>query len=344
MGVKITELLPLKEINMGDLSGKVLTVDASLWIYQFLSTIRQRDGSLLKDSKGNVTSHLTGLFSRTTRLMQNGLKLAYVFDGIAPELKKKERERRHLLKEEAQLKYNQAKQKEDIDDMKKYAARTSKLTPEMVEEAKSLIKSLGVPVIQAPSEGEAQAAFMVKKGDAYALATQDSDSLMFSTPRLVRNLSIFGKKKSMGKLSFERVNPQMVELSETLNSLGIDQEQLIVLCMLIGTDFNIGGIKGIGPKNAIKLTKQFGTDYDSLFKNVKWDENFDYPWEEVFYTIKKVPVSDDYKLTWNELNIEKVKEILVENHDFSDERISASLEKIQQTAADNKQKSLGDFF
>ena len=120
MGVKIFELLTKKEIGLKDLSNKVIMVDASLVLYQFLSSIRQRDGTPLKDSQGNVTSHLIGLFSRTTRLMQNHIKIAYVFDGKAPDLKKKERERRAGLKQEAKVKYEAALKAKDVAGMKKY--------------------------------------------------------------------------------------------------------------------------------------------------------------------------------------------------------------------------------
>ncbi len=163
MGVQITELLVKKEINLNELANKVIAVDSHLFLYQFLTTIRQRDGSLLIDSKGRVTSHLAGLFTRSTKLIEAGLKLVYVFDGEPPKLKHEERERRKKVKIEAQKKYEEAKKKEDLEEMRKYAARTTRLTPEMIEEAKKLIKALGIPVVEAPSEGEAQAAYMVKK-------------------------------------------------------------------------------------------------------------------------------------------------------------------------------------
>src|SRR3989339_157274 len=117
MGVAITELLVKKEIEIDDLKGKVIIVDAPLFLYQFLTTIRSRDGSLLMDSKGNVTSHLTGLFTRTANLMQKGLKLVYVFDGKVPDLKKEERAKRKELKLEAAKKFEEAKKKEDLDEM-----------------------------------------------------------------------------------------------------------------------------------------------------------------------------------------------------------------------------------
>ena len=192
MGTNLRGLLVSKEVNIEELTDKVLVVDTYNILYQFLSSIRQSDGALLMDSKGDVTSHLTGLFNRATKLLSQGIKLAFVFDGKPPELKTKERDRRKSIKVEAEKRYEQAKAEEDVDAMKKYAARTSKLTKNMIEEAKLLVKALGCPVIQAPSEGEAQAAIIVNKGDAFAVASQDYDGLLYGSKRVLKNLKISG--------------------------------------------------------------------------------------------------------------------------------------------------------
>jgi flap endonuclease-1 len=136
----------------------------------------------------------------------------------------------------------------------------------------------------------------------------------------------------------------MIDLAENLNSLGIDQEQLIALTMLVGTDFNPGGIKGIGPKNAIKLVKKYPSDLDSLFEEVKWDDFFDTPWSEVYYLFKNMDVTDDYKLEWNNIDEDQILKLLVEEHDFSQERVSATLKKLEKELGSKKQKGLGDFF
>ncbi len=343
MGVQITELLELKEISIDELANKVIAVDAHLFLYQFLTTIRQRDGALLMDSKGNVTSHLTGLFSRTANLVQKGLKLAYVFDGKPPELKNKEREKRKQIKIDSEKKFKEAAKKQDIEEMKKYAARTSRLTPEMIEEAKKLISYFGLPLIEAPSEGEAQAAYLVKNKDAFAVASQDADSLLFGTSRLIRNLSIAGKRKKTNKLAYETIKPEIADLAQNLNHIGIDQDQLIALAMLIGTDYNPGGIKGIGPKNAMKLVKKYKSDLDKLFEDAKWPDNFDFPWTDVFYLIKKMPVTDKYELDWKPVDEEKIKKLLIDEHDFSVDRVNSSLNKLAGETQKKQQKSLSDF-
>ena len=342
MGVQITELLPRKEIAVSDLKDKIIAVDSSLFLYQFLSTIRQRDGTQLMDSEGNITSHLSGLFFRSINLMKRGVKLVYVFDGKSHDLKAKEHERRNRLKDEAQKRYDLAKQEQDIEEMAKYAKRTSKLTPGMIEEAKELISYLGLPMIEAPSEAEAQAAYMVKKGDCYGVATQDSDSLMFGAPRLIRNLSLLGKRKKTKTLSYQKYSPEIVDLSEVLNNLGIDNDQFIVLCMLVGTDFNYGGIKGIGPKNALKLLQKHGKDFGQLFKEAGWDDHFDFDWTEVFYLIKKMPATDDYELVWKDVNETRLLE-LMEKRDFSRERIESSLSDYLEMFKEKQQRTIFDY-
>lgn len=344
MGVDITDLLIRKEISIEELSGKVMVVDAPLWMYQFLSSIRQPDGNLLSDSKGNVTSHLVGLSSRVPKLIEKGIKLAFCFDGKVPKLKEEERERRKELKIEAEKKYKEAVKKKDLVEMKKYAARTTRLTEDMINEAKKLLEALGVPVIEAPSEAEAQASHIVKNKDAFAVATNDSDALMFGAPKLVRNLNIVGKRKKTSKLAYETITPELVDLVENLNNLGIDNNQLIILCILVGTDYNINGIKGIGPKKALELVKKHKSNFDSLFKEVKWNESFKFPWTDVFYLIKKMPVIDKYELEWKDIDKDKVLKILVDKHDFSEERVNNILNRLMEEKEKKKQKGLTDFF
>src|SRR3989338_5138308 len=282
MGVALTELLLIREIDLDSLRNKVLIVDAPMWLYQFLSSIRQRDGSLLTDSKCNITSHLMGLLTRISNLTQQNIKLAFVFDGEPPKLKHLTLEKRKEIKIEAEKKFEKAKEKEDLELMKKYAARTSRLTDEMIDEAKNLIESFGLPVIDAPSEAEAQASVIVKNEDAFALATNDADALLFESPKIVRNLSMAGKKKKANKLCYETIKPDIIDLAENLKHLGIKQEQLIALAMLIGTDYNSGGIKGIGPKTALKLVRKYHTNFEALFNEVKWNDFFGFSWQEVF--------------------------------------------------------------
>ena len=340
MGVNLKELVVKKEIELGSLSGKILVIDAYNNLYQYLTTIRARDGALLMDSGGQVTSHLVGLFSRTANLMQRGMKLAFVFDGKPPELKREERARRRSLKEEAKEKYEEAKKKGDTEEMRKYAARFSRLTPQMVEEAKKLVEGMGLPLVQAPSEGDAQTAHMVKKNDAYACVSQDFDSLIHGAPRVVRNLSITGKRKKHGTITSETVKPELIILEENLKHMRITQDQLIGLAMLVGTDYNPGGIKGIGPKTALKLVRKHRS-LEKVFEEAGWEG--EHSWKEIFDVIKNMPVTDKYELKWNRPDKKKVSELLCGKHDFSRERVEKTMDALLKNESQRKQQSLGSF-
>lgn len=344
MGVAITELIPTTEISLDSLAGKVVAVDAMNMIYQFITTIRQADGTPLKDSKGNVTSHLTGLFARTTKLMQKGIKLVFVFDGEMPPLKAKERARREKLKESANESLQESIEAGDIAGMKKFAGRTAKITPQMMDECKQLLDALGIPYLVAPSEGEAQAGFMVKQGDCDYVSSQDSDCLIYDSPYFIKNLSLSNRRKKINALTYKVVLPEVISLETTLSTLELNLDQLRVLAMLIGTDFNIGGIKGLGPKKGLKLVKELGNDFDRLFQEAKWNDFFDIPWQDVFSTIKNMPTTTDYSLEWKDVDVDALKKLLIEDHDFAKARIESAIEEIEKAKKRSQQVSLNSFF
>ena len=345
MGLKFKNIVVKKEISLNELKGKILAVDSMNLLYQFLTTIRGPDGTVLTDSKGRVTSHLIGLFSRTTSLMEAGLKLVFVFDGKAPEIKKKTWEKRTALKQEAASKLREAEIIGDFKEMKKLAARTAILTKEMVVDAKNLIRSLGLPIVQAPSEGEAQTAYMVKIGDAYASVSQDYDNLIFGCTTLIRNLSIEGRRKRTGKLGFQKIKPEVIYLEDVLGDLNISRDQLIIAAILSGTDYNPSGIRGIGPKKSLKLLKEYGNDFEKIFEKVNWTEHFpELTWQKIFDTIKEIPVTDDYNLKWEKINEEGLRELLINGHGFSEERVINKLNKLKNQQNQLSQKGLTSFF
>ena len=221
MGVQFGALVPKKEVTFADLKGKIVAVDAYNTIYQFITTIRQIDGTPLMDSKGRMTSHLSGLFYRFNNLVSQGIKPVFVFDGKSPDLKHGELVKREKRKEEAMKKYEYAKKMEKLEDMAKFAKQTTKLTKDMVVESKQLLKAMGLPFIQAPSEGEAQASFITKQGDAYATASQDFDSLLFGSPILLQNLTLARKRKlAMG---YTEIKPVIIEVKKVLKEFKFTQ-------------------------------------------------------------------------------------------------------------------------
>src|SRR4051794_5561118 len=194
MGLDLKPLVTPKPMKLSELSGKVVAIDAYNMIYQFLSIIRGPTGEPLTNSKGDVTSHLSGLFYRNINLLMENIKPVYVFDGKASGLKKTEIERRSKLKKEATERHQLAIEEGRIEDALKYGKRTSILTDKMVEESKKMLSYLGISCIQAPSDGEAAAAYLTKRDFAFAAASQDYDSILFGAKKLVRNLAISGKR------------------------------------------------------------------------------------------------------------------------------------------------------
>ncbi|MEM1539108.1 MAG: flap endonuclease-1 [Candidatus Bathyarchaeia archaeon] len=337
MGVNLRDLVPKTTIKLEDLCGKVIAIDAYNALYQFLAIIRQPDGTPLKDSNGRITSHLSGLLYRTGNLIELGIKPIYVFDGTPPALKEAEIKRRMKAKEEALIKYEQALREGRIEEARMYAQATSSLKDYMAEDSKRLLDLLGVPWVQAPSEGEAQAAHMVKRGDADYCASQDYDSLLFGAPRLVRNVTISGRRKLPGKNVYIEVFPEIVELERVLRECGITHQQLIDIGILIGTDYNPEGVRGLGPKTALKVIKEYG----NLEKALPHIKNADFPVDpqkikEIFLNPK---VTDNYKIEWKEPDIDGVISFICRERDFSEERVRKALEKMQKGAIKLKGKT-----
>jgi len=346
MGLQIGDIVPRKDIRISDLKRKTIVVDASNIIYQFLSTIRQPDGTPLMDKKGRVTSHLSGLFYRNVNLLLEGINLIYVFDGKPPELKFKTNEKRRESKDIAREKYESAKKKKDIAEMRRYAQQLTKLGPEQIKESKELLEAMGIAVIQAPSEAEAQASYLCKHDkEIYAVASQDYDSLAFGTPILLQNLTFATKRKTSSGFVF--ISPQIIELEKVFNTLQISQDQLISLAILTGTDYNPGGIYGIGPKKALNLVrayKQPALIFKQVEKQLEEDgKKLDFDWKEIFELFKKHPVIENPSIIPPKLNEDKIKNILLE-HDFSEDRVENQLKKLRDLKELKKQKGLKDFF
>jgi flap endonuclease 1 (EC 3.1.-.-) len=328
LGVNLRDLVPKTPIKLEDLSGKSIAIDAYNALYQFLAIIRQPDGTPLKDSSGRITSHLSGLLYRTSNLLELGIKPVYVFDGTPPALKEAEIKRRMKVKEEALVKYEQALREGRIEEARMYAQATSSLKDYMVEDGKRLLDLMGVPWVQAPSEGEAQAAHIVKRGDANFCASQDYDSLLFGAPRLVRNVTISGRRKLPSKNVYVEIEPEIVELERVLKECGITHEQLIDIGILIGTDFNPEGVKGIGPKTALKLIKEYGS-LENVLPHLK-DVEFPVDPRKIKEIFLHPKVTDDYKLEWREPDVEGVVAFLCCERDFSEDRVRKALEKAQK--------------
>ncbi|CCC81120.1 flap endonuclease-1 [Thermoproteus tenax] len=346
MGVtELGKLIPKearKELKLEQLSGRVIALDAYNALYQFLASIRQPDGTPLMDSRGRVTSHLNGLFYRTINLVEAGIRPVYVFDGKPPELKRREIEARRAAKEKAREQMAKAAAEGKTEEVAKYAKRVVYITDSMAEDAKALLTAMGIPWVQAPSEGEAQAAHMAAKGSAWGAGSQDYDSLLFGAPRLVRNLAVSSRRK-VGE-EYVEVPPEVIELESALRALKLkSREQLIDLAILLGTDYNPDGVPGVGPQRALKIIQEHGSLENALrtvLKAVEWPVD---PLE-----IKRMflspPATDNYRVEFREPDVAEVYRILVEEHDFSRERVEKGLERLRKALSRSRTSSLDAFF
>lgn len=345
MGLNIREIVSREEISLHNLKGKTLCVDAFNILYQFLSSIRQADGMPLQDENGKITSHLSGLFYRNISLLVEGIKLVYVFDGEPPKLKAKIHKKRGAVRDIAREKYEVAKQEEDMESMRKYSSQFVRLNDQIIFESKELLESLGICVIQAPGEGEAQAAYLSRKKGIYAAASQDYDCLVFGAKRLIRNLTLSKKKRTIS--GYVDVRPEEIVLEDFLKKQDINQDQLISLAILVGTDYNPKGVPRIGQKKGLEIVKKFKTP-EKIFgflqdkiDELKGEDSFD--WKKIF-SLFRAPNVRDFEIKFPQMDYDKIREILVERHGFNKERIDNQLEKLNSLKKSQEQKGLDKWF
>ncbi len=313
VGLPLRNIVTAQELPWAALAGRSLAVDGFNAVYQFLATIRQQDGQLFCDADGRVTSHLMGTFYRTTSLLSEGVLPVWVFDGKPPERKVGTIRSRIVAKEKAESAWQEALAAGDLETARRKAAQTSRLTKPMVDELEVLLKALGVPTVRAPSEGEAQAAAMAAAGSVWAAASEDYDALLFGAPRLVRGLAARGRG-SAGTVA------QLIDRAALLESLGIDGEELIVLGLVVGTDFN-DGVAGFGPKKALKLVQEH-LGFEKTLEKVGVDLEEARSVAEIFRHPDALEVG---KLAFGPVDEGALKELLVETHGFSETRVKAAV-------------------
>ena len=327
MGVKLKDIVEPKSITFKDLEGRSVSIDAFNTLYQFLSTIRQRDGRPLSDENGNITSHLSGILYRNSSMVEKDIKPIYVFDGTSSELKSETQEQRRQIRNEAEQIYKEALAQGDTEKARKYAMRSSKLSSEIIESSKKLLTLMGIPYVEAKGEGEAQAAYLVSKGDAYAVASQDYDCLLFGAKRVVRNLAV---SSNLGSLEY-------YELSDVLRQLNVNREELIDMGILIGTDF-CDGLKGVGAKTALKLAHK-GQLKEKI---AELQKESDHDLDEVRDLFLNHEVNTDYKIKWEKPKQDKIIEFLCYEHGFSEDRVIKATDKLKNLSS--SQGSLDAWF
>ncbi|HKZ94794.1 MAG TPA: flap endonuclease-1 [Candidatus Bathyarchaeia archaeon] len=342
MGVNLTPIIVKTVLRLDDLRGRSFAVDANNYLYQFLSLIRMPDGTPLQDSHGNITSHLTGLMFRSTRLMHDyDMRLIFVFDGLPPKLKHNEIVKRRKMREKATIEWQDALKKGDYATAFSKAVMTSRLTQPLVEDAKHLLSLLGIPFVQAPSEAEAQTADMAMKGDVWAASSKDYDSLLFGAPRLLRYLTISGREFLPSKGISRPLKPELIELDKFLGGYGINREQLIDAALLIGTDFN-AGVKGIGPKTALSLIQKHGT-IEHLPDDIKLKLN-EQNYQAARSFFQQPEVTSDYDLKYTEMDEHGLHKFLCEQRDFSPSRVETVIQRMKAFYTRKRQADLREWF
>mmetsp|Transcript_59928 Transcript_59928/g.111057 ORF Transcript_59928/g.111057 Transcript_59928/m.111057 type:complete len:400 (-) Transcript_59928:164-1363(-) len=322
-------------------TGRVLAIDASMCLYQFLIMIREnRTGAYqnLTNADGDVTSHIIGFLSRTTKLMEAGIKPVYVFDGKPPEMKMEELAQRRARREEAEANLKEAVESGDQDAILKQTKLTTKVTRQHNEQVKKLLQLMGLPVIEAPSEAEATCAALCRDGKVYAAATEDADCLTFGTKVLVRNLMAAESQK---RQIYE------VSLALALEQLNISMDQFIDFCILSGCDY-CDTVKGIGPATAMRLVVQHGS-LEEVINNLDTEknplpDNFRYQTARDFFKECEAVDTSTVSFDWKDPDIEGLTKFLVEENSFSKERVDRYIERLKAAKSKTKQKPLDSFF
>ncbi|KAN0087414.1 PIN domain-like protein [Tylopilus felleus] len=365
MGIKgLTALLSehapkaIVEHEMKTLFGRKVAIDASMSIYQFLIAVRQRDGEMLTNDAGETTSHLMGFFYRTIRIVENGIKPVYVFDGRPPELKSGVLAKRFERREEAKADGEEAKETGTAEEVDKFTRRTVRVTREHNEECQKLLRLMGIPVVIAPSEAEAQCAELARGGKVYAAGSEDMDTLTFATPILLRHLTFSEAKKA----PISEIN-----LEKALQGLDMNMSHFIDLCILLGCDY-LEPIKGIGPKSALKLIREYngleGVVEHLREKQAEKEEKAvdaeeggkkkkggiqvpeEWSWQEAKKLFEKPDVlpASEVEIEWKEPDVEGLVQFLVVEKGFNEERVRKGAEKLQKFLSAKQQGRLDGFF
>lgn len=375
----------IRDVEFKSLHGRKIAIDASMAIYQFLIAVRSggpnQQAMMLVNADGKTTSHIQGMFNRTVRFLSEGLKPVFVFDGKAPTMKSGELQKRREKREKAQEELKKAKEAEDVEEANKQEKRLARAGRKENDDCKRLLRLMGVPVIVAPMEAEAEASALCKSGKVWATGTEDMDALTFGTPILIRKLT-FANQSAKG------ATIQQMNYQKAIEGLGLTHEQFVDLCILLGCDY-CDTIKGIGPKTALKLIREHGsiekiipTLVDVMNKdgNKKYiipddwipecindnddksddeeegkqadaeaDVNKERPIptyvqaRELFFNHE---VDTNVELKWLPPKKEELTKFLVEEAGFNADRVKSSIEKLENAHNSNKkpQARLQDFF
>ena len=244
------------EKNIDDFKGKKIAIDISILLYQVVISVRN-SGADLTNRKGEITSHILGLFNKTIKLLNQGIIPIYVFDGKPPDIKRKTLDMRKNIRKKAAEKMALAKtEKEKI----KYFKRSVVINKQQLNECRHLLTLMGVAYVDAPEEADSQCAWLAKEGLVDAVLTEDMDILTFGSPYIIRNLTSYKKQ------------PIEISLEKIKTKFGWTHENFIDFCILLGCDY----CEHITDHNCFEIFDLFqkGKSIESVLKRLGRNINF----------------------------------------------------------------------
>lgn len=252
VGVNLRDLFPQHAVPEDWYAGKTIAIDAHNVSFRYLTTIRGRDGDMLRNPDGRVTGHMLGFTALVKQLRSRGAEPVLVWDGPVHPRKRATVDERRRRREETLARAEAAQAAGDHATYARLMRGTVYITPQMIDDCTRLMESVGVAVVTADHDGERFAAAMCLAGHADAVATEDFDALVAGAPTVLR--------KAGGQ------EPFMLRLSD-LDRHDLSQEQLRQVAVVCGTDWH-PGVKGFGAKTAVRALRQY-PDLGVLFDEVE---------------------------------------------------------------------------
>lgn len=330
--------------------GKRVAFDASMHIYQFMTSIRTDRGETLTDASGNPTSHLQGMISRVSKLLEAGIYPVFVFDGPPPDAKMALLTKRRDTRMANQARAEEALLAHDINNAAMLQRRSYSLSDREVEDCKKLLRILGIPVIDAPSEAEAQCAVMCRDGLVHGVSSEDMDTLAFGAPLLIRNM--FNTTSIAGAQQTSKYSVTEIDLHTVIQKLNLDNmDQFVDLCILCGCDY-CGTIPGIGPVRALQRIRDCG-NIDGVLASMSTGSSsatheklreFKYQEARRLFKTPNVTASSNINLTWDEPKFEELRAFLVDEKLFNAARVDRFIERVMKGIESRKQLTIDSMF
>ncbi|WP_435153134.1 flap endonuclease-1 [Haladaptatus sp. DFWS20] len=311
----LRQLAALEDISFDDVEGSLVAVDAHNWLYRYLTTtVKWTRDEVYTTADGTEVANLVGVVQGLPKFFEHDLTPVFVFDGSVTDLKSDEIESRREQREKLEDQLEDAREEGDAIEVARLEASTQRLTPVIQETTRELLDLLDVPIVEAPAEGEAQAAHMARTGAVDYAGTEDYDALLLGAPLTLRKLTSKG-------------NPELMDFDATLEEHDITWEQLVDIAILCGTDFN-EGISGVGPKTALKGVKEHGDLWGVLEER---GDHIEYA-DRIREMFLDPNVTDDYEFDAGmNPDIDAAREYVTEEWKVHEDEVERGFERIEES-------------